>query len=293
MDTRSIVPYTPYLLEFWDGHLNVEVCTSIKAVKYLYKYTYKGPDRACVEHARDEIADFLDARYVGAPEAAWRLLEFELHGRSHQVERLPVHLPMQQTIQFQTGLERQYVERALSRRTKLEAWFDLTAHAATFPAATADLIRRLRYPEIPQHFKWDSSSCSWQLRQRRGRRGEIIARMRYVKPSAGELYDLRSLLLHASGASASSWDSIRSSCLDNGVPSFQQKARDLSLLHDDQESVAMLTEAARVVTTTAKICELFAETIVWLDVQDKPALWAIFLRVFGRLSFCAATLIPL
>ena len=85
LDTRSVVLHSPFLLEFWDGHLNVEVCTSIKAVKYLYKYTYKGPDRACLEHAHDEVADYLDSRYVGAPEAAWRLLEFELHGSKVQL----------------------------------------------------------------------------------------------------------------------------------------------------------------------------------------------------------------
>ena len=84
LDSRSVVPYNAYLLELWEGHLNVEVCTSVKAVKYLYKYTYKGPDRACFEKCHDEVSEFLDTRYVGAPEAAWRLLEYELHGRSHQ-----------------------------------------------------------------------------------------------------------------------------------------------------------------------------------------------------------------
>ncbi len=54
LDTRSIVPYNPVLLEMFRCHINVEVCTSIKAVKYLYKYTYKGPDRACMERCCDE-----------------------------------------------------------------------------------------------------------------------------------------------------------------------------------------------------------------------------------------------
>ena len=31
--------------------LPVQVCTSSKAVKYLYKYTYKGPDKACIRRA--------------------------------------------------------------------------------------------------------------------------------------------------------------------------------------------------------------------------------------------------
>ena len=46
---RWVVPHNPKLLNKFKCHLNVEICTSIKAVKYLYKYTYKGPDRAMME----------------------------------------------------------------------------------------------------------------------------------------------------------------------------------------------------------------------------------------------------
>ena len=52
---------------------NIEACNSIKSVKYLYKYVYKGHDRANVEILEqvnyDEIKTYLDARYVSAPEA--------------------------------------------------------------------------------------------------------------------------------------------------------------------------------------------------------------------------------
>ena len=65
-DNCWVVPYNPRLLE--TNHLNVEICTSIKAVKYLYKYMYKGPDRANME-VINEVTDFLGARYVIAPEA--------------------------------------------------------------------------------------------------------------------------------------------------------------------------------------------------------------------------------
>ena len=41
-----IVPYNPYLLKKYEAHINIEVCASIKSVFYLYKYVYKGPDRA-------------------------------------------------------------------------------------------------------------------------------------------------------------------------------------------------------------------------------------------------------
>lgn len=41
VDNRSVVPYNPYLLEKYDAHMNVEICSSITSVKYLYKYVYK------------------------------------------------------------------------------------------------------------------------------------------------------------------------------------------------------------------------------------------------------------
>ena len=48
----------------------MEVCSSIKAVKYLYKYIYKGHDRVVVYIANsndhilvDEIQQFQDARW--------------------------------------------------------------------------------------------------------------------------------------------------------------------------------------------------------------------------------------
>ncbi|XP_020186773.3 uncharacterized protein [Aegilops tauschii subsp. strangulata] len=46
LDNRWVVPYNPYLLRMFNCHINVEVCSSIKAGKYLYKYIYKGHDKA-------------------------------------------------------------------------------------------------------------------------------------------------------------------------------------------------------------------------------------------------------
>jgi hypothetical protein len=48
-DNSWVVPYNPYLLLKYNCHINVEVCTSIQAVKYLFKYVYKGHDRAAVQ----------------------------------------------------------------------------------------------------------------------------------------------------------------------------------------------------------------------------------------------------
>ncbi|XP_004295965.1 PREDICTED: uncharacterized protein LOC101307681 [Fragaria vesca subsp. vesca] len=73
VDNRWVVPYNPWLLLRYNCHINVEVCGSIKSVKYLYKYIYKGPDRVSLEVQSnpefDEISQFVDARWVCAPKA--------------------------------------------------------------------------------------------------------------------------------------------------------------------------------------------------------------------------------
>jgi hypothetical protein len=46
----------------------------------------------------NEIADYLDARYVSAPEGIWRIFKFKMHHRKPAVQRLQFHLPNQQKL---------------------------------------------------------------------------------------------------------------------------------------------------------------------------------------------------
>ncbi|GBM58768.1 hypothetical protein AVEN_179321-1 [Araneus ventricosus] len=130
MDNRFVVSYNPYLLLKYNAHINVEVCTSLCAVKYIYKYIYKGFDWAnMVLSARQvqyqEIVNYIDARYVRAPEAMWRLLGSHMHDRLHAVMRRPVHLPNQKRVTFKDDHEEEALEAARSRPTMLETWFQL------------------------------------------------------------------------------------------------------------------------------------------------------------------------
>ena len=110
------MPYNPYLSKLLQCHLNVEYCGTIRAVKYLYKCTYKGHDKATLEFQEDEVKQFLDARYVGPPEGAWRLFSFPMHDKSHNVERLAVHLKGWETRIFESGQEREVVDTATKKR---------------------------------------------------------------------------------------------------------------------------------------------------------------------------------
>ncbi|GBN20108.1 hypothetical protein AVEN_30970-1 [Araneus ventricosus] len=130
INNRFVVPYNPYLLLKYNAHINVEVCTSLRAVKYIYKYIYKGFDCANMvltagQVQYNEIANYIDARYVSAPEAMWRLLGSHMHDQSHAVMRLPVHHPNQKRVTFKDGHEEEALEAARSRQTMLESWFQL------------------------------------------------------------------------------------------------------------------------------------------------------------------------
>ena len=120
------MPYNPYLSRLMQCHLNVEFCGSVRSVKYLYKYTYKGHDRATVEISSvDEISRFLDSRYVGPPEACWRLLEYPMHDKSHTIVRLAVHDDMQHSLVFKAGEAKNTLDKAAEASTTLLAWFKL------------------------------------------------------------------------------------------------------------------------------------------------------------------------
>ncbi|KAL1930101.1 hypothetical protein VTP01DRAFT_1255 [Rhizomucor pusillus] len=47
-NVNGIVPFNKYVLLKYNPHINVEICFSARSVKYLYKYVYKGHDRAIV-----------------------------------------------------------------------------------------------------------------------------------------------------------------------------------------------------------------------------------------------------
>ena len=86
LDNRWIVPYSPYLSLRYNCHINVELCLSPTAAKYLYKYVYKGEDRAMVkteiekgeEIIKVEIDEYEDLRSVGSSEASWHLFNFNI-----------------------------------------------------------------------------------------------------------------------------------------------------------------------------------------------------------------------
>ncbi len=198
MDNRWVVPYNPYLTRKYAAHINVEICSSVQSVKYIFKYIYKGHDAALVRtnessqtstYEWDEISYFRDTRYISAPEAIWRLDKYDMSTKSHAVERLPVHLPSQQTVVFKEGAEEETLRNAEKRGTKLTNWFRLNREDPN--------ARQYLYSDIPYHYVWHASKNQWKPRKRG--KDKILPRMYAVSPKDIERFCLRQLLLHIPG----------------------------------------------------------------------------------------------
>ncbi len=147
-----MVLHNVYLLTKYDTHINVEVCNNIRAIKYLFKYVYKGHDRATIEISHhndnaiegnvvevDEIKKYLDCRYVSASEAAWCIFKFDMHERFPTVERLQYHLPNQQMVLFDDDDDvHEVAAQSTISRTMLMEWFKTNQESKVARSLTID-----------------------------------------------------------------------------------------------------------------------------------------------------------
>jgi hypothetical protein len=105
-----IASHIPELIDELDCHIFVDVVYTVKVFMYLYKYLFKGPDHALfrIHHSMaheeqvpiNEIKDYVDARYLSSPEAAWRILGFEISSKEPSVKPLSIHLSGENVHQF-------------------------------------------------------------------------------------------------------------------------------------------------------------------------------------------------
>jgi hypothetical protein len=129
--------------------MNVEICATVQAVKYISKYVYKGSDRTTVAVAamNDEITCYLNGRYIGPTEAVWRLFEFPTHEEWPLVEHLSVYLKGQQSVYFPDDLMADQLQDKMDRTcSKLMAFFDRNKHDKN--------ARQYLYADFPSYFTW-------------------------------------------------------------------------------------------------------------------------------------------
>ena len=271
LDNRSVVPYNPYLLLKYNAHINVEICSTVSAVKYLYKYVYKGHDRAIVEFRLsdgsegsrtkevDEVVNYLEARYVSATEACYRLFAYELHANLPHVMRLALHLENHQSVVFTEDSDLEDV-LGRQRHTTLTGWFVANQKYHT--------ARQLTYTNFPDEFVWDKSKREWKERIKG--HGNMIGRVYSAHPGEGERFFLRMLLNHVIGCTC--YQDVRTLPDGTVCPTFKEACRRRGLLEDDQESDDCLTEAATC-AMAGQLRQLFVTILLFNEPCDPLALW--------------------
>lgn len=274
IDNRFIVPYNPFLSLKYNSHINVEIVHSVKAVKYLYKYITKGCDRVMmrlgngeeVDITNNEIERFVNARYISASQAFWRLYEFKIHHRYPAVMKLPCHLENEQFVLF-TESDAADIGGKGPPRTKLTEWFELNR---------ADInARTILYTDIPKHYTWKENQ--WQSRKYRcsinnnGTYSDMIGRIPVITLNAhqSELYFLRMLLHHKAGAT--SYKDLRT-VEGEMQPTFQAACLKLGLLYDDGEIDKVIVEAASYKFSN-QLRDVFANILIWVRPVDPLAFY--------------------
>ncbi len=275
LDNRWVIPYNIKLVEKYNAHINVEICNSMLAVKYLYIYVYKGHDRATVSFSQsinragqeatgtdesiDEIKMYLDARYVSSSESMWRIFHFKMHGRSPNVQRLAVHLPNRQTVTFsEEDNLHDIVNNETIYKTTLTAWFQENMDNTE--------AQNYKYTDFPVHYTWNATLRKWN---RRKNATGAIGRLYMVQPIEGERYYLRILLTHVTGAT--SFDNLKTV---NGqmCRTFKEACTRLGLLQNDDEWNTCLYEASNM-QTGKQLRHLFAMILLMCQPLVPEQLW--------------------
>ncbi|XP_044583970.1 uncharacterized protein LOC123264615 [Cotesia glomerata] len=262
---QHVVPYNKVLLKTFNCHINVKVVCSVTAVKYSFKYVYKGHNKAgitingSVPNTRveslgeethsssnshdsenlnnvkdhDEVRDFVDARYIGPVEAVWRILSKHLQNKSHSIIRLPVHLPNEQSITINNDCNNDELREALQKQSMLIDYFKLNERDSN--------ARQYIYSDILYHyvFKKDNVTkiTSWQPRKK------------YLNVIGRKVLEVLKISGTMNGILC---DTFTSTCLTAG------------LIEDDQEWKRTLNEA-----------------IVWMMPRQLRCLFVHYNRRFG------------
>ncbi|KAL6640358.1 hypothetical protein ACP70R_022207 [Stipagrostis hirtigluma subsp. patula] len=293
LDNRWVVPYNPYLLRMFNCHINVEACGSIKAVKYLFKYIYKGHDRASVavrEASRpdengniDEITQFREARWVTPPEALWRIYGFELSKNSPSVKSLQLHLPNMHMVSFQQHQDiRRVLDNENAKKSMLTEYFEANK---IDPAA-----RGVLYQDFPEKYSWNTENKQKSWKKRKIKERAQVGRIVSANPAEGERYYLRVLLNNVTGTT--SFEDLR---MVNGeiLPTFREAAERRGLLESDNSLDECLTEAT-LFQMPSSLRRLFATILVFCEPNNVRRLWQRHLEAmsedYRRRSKCKVAL---
>ena len=257
VDNSRVVPYNPYLTLKYNAHINVEVCSSTRACKYLFKYIHKGGDRAMMvvagdegsaSSARDELKEYQDVRSIGASEAGWRLYAFAMSRRSPNVVALQCHLENGTRVSWGDADEAARIAAGPPPVTHLTAWLKLNAE--TPPGTDPPPV----YHDMPATYTWVKGTKGGERRgvpvppvdprwkKKTRNTGDTVGRVHWVHPGSGDVFYLRMLLTREESRGKGSFAALRE-VHGEEMESYKAACAALGLLQDDNEWDGMMTEA--------------------------------------------------
>ena len=72
----------------------------------------------------DEVKDYIDARYVGACEAVWRIYSYDMSDQYPNIVRLQLHEEGKHMVQFVEGDEANVVQNSEDAKSTLTKYFE-------------------------------------------------------------------------------------------------------------------------------------------------------------------------
>lgn len=201
---RLVVPYNPWILMTFNCHCNVQVCCSRACIGYLYKYVFKGVDKAKVNFNRidpetgevisssNEIDEYHDGRYLSAAEAAWRVMGYTVYSMTAKVDNIDCHLPGESKKDEGSSMIEKYLDRP-----QLPEFESLTLidFYDKYICSTKDWDRKSWECELrPEHVTARGASTFFVSERREI--DENYVRLTGVPHKLAEKFALRQLLMH-------------------------------------------------------------------------------------------------
>uniref|UniRef100_A0A0D3E6U1 ATP-dependent DNA helicase n=1 Tax=Brassica oleracea var. oleracea TaxID=109376 RepID=A0A0D3E6U1_BRAOL len=240
LNNTFVVPHNINLLKKYKVHINVEWCNRTSAVKYLFKYITKGVGRASaviekgntettsdtmasgepkekVIKQRNEIQEYIEARYLSACESMWQTFAFHIHKRKSSVEKFIIHLEGEHNITIkETDNLVRVIRKPGIEKTMFTEWMVLCRRS--------EFARTLTYVQIPEYFVWNNNSKVWTERDRY-----------YLRILINKIKDPRS------------YDELKT-FNDVKYPDFKSVCHARGYLDDDVEWLESMSEGARTAT---------------------------------------------
>ncbi|KAG5598903.1 hypothetical protein H5410_030273 [Solanum commersonii] len=270
LDNSWVVPYNPYLLCKFNCHINVEICSDIKIVKYIYKYLCKGHDKIAFNlHTNntnieiDEIKEYQSARWVSPPEATWRIYAFPINEMNPCVYHIQLHLDGQQLVSFKsTDNIDKVINNPMIKKTMLIEFFAM--NKVNKEAVTLNLL----YREFLEFFVWSTSYRIWTHRKQRN----VIGRIVTCHPTEGERYYLRFLLINVRAPK-----SYQDLLTFNGeyCTTFRESTEKRGLLLCDNNLTECMSEASTY-QVPSSLRHLFGVLLAYCNPNNPKELWKFF-----------------